>query len=89
MLAFPDTGQAAGNQGRAIVRTAHRLPQCKTVQLKLSQAHNTACCTPPLPPRSCSPPLGVRERIYNYEGLSAVHFDPKPCEADTMWINVF
>eukprot|EP00798_Chlamydomonas_sp_ICE-L_P004753 gene4753-34503_t len=35
------------------------------------------------------PPPGIRERIYNFEGVAYAHFDPKPYEAETAWINNF
>ncbi|GAX81252.1 hypothetical protein CEUSTIGMA_g8684.t1 [Chlamydomonas eustigma] len=36
-----------------------------------------------------APPPGIRERIYNFEGVAYAHFDPQPCEADTAWMNAF
>eukprot|EP00195_Chlamydomonas_chlamydogama_P010756 CAMPEP_0202906016 /NCGR_PEP_ID=MMETSP1392-20130828/37031_1 /ASSEMBLY_ACC=CAM_ASM_000868 /TAXON_ID=225041 /ORGANISM="Chlamydomonas chlamydogama, Strain SAG 11-48b" /LENGTH=1079 /DNA_ID=CAMNT_0049594355 /DNA_START=194 /DNA_END=3430 /DNA_ORIENTATION=- len=31
------------------------------------------------------PPPGIRERIYNFEGVAYANFDPKPYEGDTNW----
>ena len=35
------------------------------------------------------PPPGIRERIYNFEGVAYANFDPKPFEGDAGWINSF
>lgn len=35
------------------------------------------------------PPTGIRERIYNFEGVLYAHFDPKPYDGDMAWANNF
>lgn len=35
------------------------------------------------------PPPGIRERIYNFEGVAYAHFEPKPYEGDTRWMENF
>ncbi|PNW77593.1 hypothetical protein CHLRE_10g443550v5 [Chlamydomonas reinhardtii] len=35
------------------------------------------------------PPPGIRERIYNFEGVAYAHFDPRSYEGDISWANNF
>lgn len=35
------------------------------------------------------PPPGIRERIYNFEGVAYAHFEPQAYEGDTRWMENF
>jgi hypothetical protein len=49
---------------------------------------DTCCCVAFLMCRF-PPPAGIRERIYNFEGVAYAHFEPHAYDGDMRWMENF